>query len=395
MSTDNQDPPDDKKKSKDKTDYEKANQKGGVSPSDERVFEFLDALFVDETHFPESIEVRQVSGRNFDRMGEPVRKIPFTSATKPTKERLVQIANDIVFRIRVDCDIRKRETMYHIAAKNPQLGAEFYDRILFRGEPTGKWKKRAGEFGNGLNGDGMGEEDEDEIPFHSRYNIERLGHDREMFNLYRGAMEGLIDRSDRHATMAFEFASKMQDKYIESLEANILLVKQDDERKANADKQKIYNEALVGGLNIAKALLPQMIAKKDGGTVWHPGDDSPDALTLREFVKIKSEDGMNGTLTKEQFATVFGNPNEGLAGGILTPSQSYLIAAISEKLLSPDSIDMLLVPGPLQVSQEQIAALMSCGVDQMKLAPLQALFENRIKRRAAIDQAHSKKKEDK
>ena len=373
----------DHKPDKDKrSDYDRANAKGDVSPDNERIFEFLDSLFIDDKNFPESIDVRQVAGTDYHKYGDPVKKIPFSSSTKPGKERLVSLTNDILLRMRQDCDVRQKETVYHIAARNPALGEDFYDRILFRCKPSKRWAKRGEELGIG----GGVEGDDDEMSFASRYNMKMLEHHEKWIGLVGGMLEGLIDRGDRQATTAFSQLERAQAKNLELLEVNIRMAQADDERQERREKAKMWRENINKGLDMAWKVLPPMLTaftgnKNGGPSGWVPNTESIEASTLRSFFETKDSGGF---LTAEQFEVVCGTPNkEGVIvrPGILTPEQVNLLVQVANLKENPESLDFLTSGGKYEISQAQAMAILQAGIPMEALAPIKMLLDVRMAKR--------------
>lgn len=378
---------DDKDKPKDdgghnghRTEYDKSNARGDVSPADEKVFEFLDSLFVDDKNFPESIEVRHVKGRNSDRMGDRLKK--YTFSTKPTKERLVAITNEMVSRMKVYADILGRPTVFHIAASNPQIADGFYDRVLYKTKPTGNWKGRGDEFGMTP----PEEEGEDDVPFSLSYQKAFLGHSNALFGLMGGMIEGLLDRSDRQAQFMAQQLERTQAKNIELLEVNLKLVQADDDRKARMRRAEMWDKNIDRGLNMAWDLIPPMLtAGKKDHAGWQPGTDSSEAFTLRQFFEIKDGDDTSGKLTLEQLRIIFGDVDEAngtiTKAGILSAEQGMLLAGVAKKEVNPDQLDALIEGGPLEITNEQVMKIFAAGVPPMVLAPLKMLFDVRKAKR--------------
>jgi len=88
-----------KNKNKSSEVFEKDNKHSPLSPVNEDLFNFLDALFTGEGEFPERIEVRTVKGRHKDQYGLQLKQFVYKQATvKPNREVLVNMTNDIVHR---------------------------------------------------------------------------------------------------------------------------------------------------------------------------------------------------------------------------------------------------------------------------------------------------------
>jgi len=378
-------PPDDQKDKKE-SDFEREQKRGPVQPDNEELFKFLDELFADEGEFPQRIDVFLAKGRNKDQVGAMIKQFPFKAgATKPGRERIVSICNEIVRRIKIYTDALKREATYMVGAVDLQRSSDHYDLLPIDAKPSGKYKR--GE--NGEYGDS-----DDDLPFHDRYNLAQLENHRQMSGLTFGMIEGLLDRSDRQAQAAMRDADSMRVRYIELLESFITIRRTDRELEAKLKKDEMWREYAGRGMDMVMKVLPPMLTAFKGGNTassWAPGMDTEEARTLRNYF-MSSDEG--GPLTAEQFQVLFGRLENGrvVTPGILSIEQGRLLADIASAEVSPDALDLFLEGGALAFRPDQFQALVASGISIEILMPLKILFDVRMSRRQKMQQQAQQQK---
>ena len=376
----NNDGPKDPKDKTKESDFDRDQKKAPLLPTNEDLFNFLDALFTGEGEFPERIDVRTVKGRNKDQYGVQIKQFPYKSgSTKPNRERLVMMSNEIINRIRIHTDTLQRDTTYMIGAYNSGRSDDFYEIMTISARPSKKWRN-SGE-GHGEPGD-----DDEEESLATKQLAMQLDNNKEMFRLVGGMIEGLIDRSDRQAQSAFIQLEKAQLRNIELLEVNMKLVQADDERQERREKSKMWRENISKGIELAWQNLPPMLASMKGPNAnanWTPGTESPEANTLRDTLfKVKEE---GGKISQADFETICGKLDDNgmlTVAGILTPEQVQLLMRVATKEANPDALDELLPGGSLAVTSEQGNRLIQTGALEA-LMPLKLLLEQQMAKRAA------------
>lgn len=339
-------------------------------PKSPALFEWLEKLFDGGSQFPEMIACRVVSGRNFERLGPTVKQIIFPpKATKPSREELVSMTNDLVGLMQRDADIQRKSVVYGLHVSHKLRDSDFYERYLHRCNPSPLHS-----------GDGVPRPDDnepsEERAIEAQVSVQIMGHMERMFALYGGGFEGLLDRMDRVNEQQAQAIVK-KDERIEKL-ADMLerSLSHEEERREKREwgqlKIRSVEKAFELGLAIAPPLLNQIAGKKLIET-----SDSPEAITLRNFFKKKDQ---GGSLTEEQAVLAFGSDDG--RSGVLALEQTKLLVDVAYCRISTNELDKLLPGGPLEVTQEQVMALMSkCGLTVEQLAPLQLIFAARMKQR--------------
>lgn len=378
-----------------KDDKKKVAQvdKAAVEPTPKRAdfFEWLERLFYDEPEsasFPEKIEVRVVSGKNYERLGPMIKQIIYGPGkeAKPPRTKLVELSNEILFRCQRDCDIQRRQVVYGIHVSHFSREVDFYERWLLRCQPTGVHALEGAPRGD----DGSGGEDASDASLtQTAFTTQVLGHHERMFSLYGGAFEGLLDRMDRVLERQENRIEKQDfriEKMTEILERALSL---EAERAERREWQKLKVRAAEKGLDVGLALAPPLLnhlMSRSGGTSNLPaGSETPETLTLKNFFKKVEEGGM---LTKEQADAAFGvyddkPPYNCVRPGVLSLDQARILWDVSQCKVPVDELDKLMPGGMFAISFTQVQELQTnCGLTIEQLAPLHMIFEARQKKMA-------------
>ncbi len=343
-----------------------------VVPKRPDFFEWLEAAFSGETQFPEKIHICSISGKQGERLGPTVWQIIYApKESKPSREKLVALANEILGRCQRDCDSNRRTTVYGVHLAHYAREVDFYGRYTMRLDPSPVHGRQTA---NGV------DVDDDPVTGQERFIQQVLSHQERMFEMYGGAFEGMLDRLDRIV--------ERQDRRIESQDARIaaqadqleraLSMEADRAERREWAKLKVagVGKALDFGLALAPPLLNQLVGKP-----VIPTSTSAESLTLQNFFKGLSE---------EQAAVVFGvfsdnNPQEQVRPGILSVDQARLLWAVAESQVGADELDRLLPGGPLAVTQEQVMRLLSeARLSLEQIGPIQLIFDQRMKRREGV-----------
>lgn len=352
-------------------------------PKREDFFLWLEKLFFDEPEafqFPEKIEVRVVSGKHHERLGPMIKQLLFGPGQqqKPTRTKLVELSNEILHRVQRDCDIQRKQTVYGVHVAHFARETDFYERYLIRCNPSAVHAS-----------EGAPREGEEDDSQGGKFVNQVMSHHEKMFSLYGGAFEGLLDRMDRVLERQ-EGRIEKQDARIEKMsEVLEKALSLEAERAEKREWQQLKIKAAEKGLELGAALAPPLLnslmAKKGESALaptTAPGE-SLEALTLRNFFRKDTEGGM---LTQEQANIAFGlyseqPPHDLVKPGVLSMEQAKVLWDVAYGNASADALDSLLPGGPHAVTGEQLMALQSkCGFSMEQLAPLQMIFEARMKR---------------
>jgi hypothetical protein len=180
-------------------------------PKRQDFFEWLESLFDGSTQHPEKIELRIVSGKNLERLGPMNKQMvygpadylpdPKTSkkasaagedagggSRKPSREKLVALSNELLFRAQKDCDESRKPHTYAVLVSHFARETEYYERWVLRLTPSGV-------YGREHERDPGDEESEsspnNQIVMQQAWLTQKMGHDEKMFGFYGGALEGL------------------------------------------------------------------------------------------------------------------------------------------------------------------------------------------------------------
>lgn len=349
-------------------------------PKREDFFLWLEKLFFDEPEafqFPEKIEVRVVSGKHHERLGPMIKQLLFGPGQqqKPTRTKLVEISNEILHRVQRDCDIQRKTMVYGVHVAHFAREADFYERYLLRCNPSAAHQS-----------EGSPRDGEDDDSQGGKFVNQVMSHHEKMFSLYGGAFEGLLDRMDRVLERQ-EGRIEKQDARIEKMsEVLEKALSLEAERAEKREWQQLKIKAAEKGLELGAALAPPLLNSlmaKGKTTTGEPDGEGLEALTLRNFFKKDTEGGM---LTQEQANIAFGlysetPPHDLVKPGVLSMEQAKVLWDVAYGNAPAAALDSLLPGGNFAVTGEQLMALQSkCGFSMEQLAPLQMIFEARMKR---------------
>lgn len=333
------------------------------TPKNQEFFSWLESLFYGVDQFPEKLEVRVVRGRDFATMGPRLREISYGPAdSKPKKEDLVKLSNEILFRCQQDCDVQRKTVVYHVAAIHFSRGDAPYERFLLRFTPGPTYK-------HGIDGD---REEEEDDSMEKRFSGQIMRHQEKMVELLGATFEGLIDRQDRMAERLANRNEQLEarlEKMFDHVERALSL---ESERKSKEKWDDLKIEGAKKSMEVLGTLAPPLIGQLLGGKTVGIAENS-ESKTLKTFVE---------TLSPEQLDKVFGRYDESgntlLKPGILAREQAQLFADIAMCRASTDRLDELLPDGPLAISLEQVQRLISeAGIEMLQIAPLKIIFDAR------------------
>lgn len=372
----------------DKTPKEPKTQIEPV-PRDPKFFEWLEGLFDGTTQFPEKIETRVVKGQHYATLGPMVKQIIYApqaresakestketktgekgrNSSKPSREDLVALSNELLYRCQHDCDNQRRPTTYGVLVSHFAREVDFYDRWLIHLKPQGIYAPKEGEE--------IGEEEAETGSPLFRAQLQHLNHGERMFSLHTAAIEAIVDRQDRALERASAEGEKLRSanerllEIVEKLQSNAHVRAQ--EMQWNDMKIRSVEKGLELAINLAPPLLNQLTGKKTIAT-----SESPESLTLKTFFK-RDTDG--GKLSIEQADKAFGkydNDNNLLTPGVLVTEQAKLLWDVAHCAAGVDELDRLLPGGSLQVTQEQVMSLQQIFQPE-QLMPIIALIGMRM-----------------
>ena len=348
-------------------------------PRDLNLFSFLEELFDGQDNFPEIIDTRIMTGRNFSTMGPKIKRYPFTPSTpKPPREKLVSMVNEILHRTQADCDARRKRTVYGVMAMHFTTDSEPYCLFLLPRDPGKTYR-------NGIEGDAENDEEEDSIE--KRYSVQILRHQEAMFERLGAATEGVVDRMDRmleRAMASNEAKDQRIEHLVEMLERSRSL---EEERQQKRRWEELKIQGVNKGIDLAMSLAPPLASslvgkqqQQGGGANGHVVlQETPETLTLRKFLQPEAQ---GGTLTQEQAHRAFGvydgtQENNLVSPGALSRDQVALLYGVAMCELPASELDKLMPgAGALSILPEQVAALQNIfPMEQMM--PLFLIFEAR------------------
>lgn len=358
---------------------------------DQAFFEWLEKLFYDEpepAHFPERLELRIVTGKHREKFGPLIKQLVFAPAKateetikagagrrKPTKEELVALSNELLFRMQKDCDESRQQVCYGVHVWHYSRGDEPYERYLKFVKPQGRYSKDEGH---------ASDDDEEPKSLQERFGIQILGHQERLFGLYGGGFEGLLDRMDRILERQ-DLRIEKQDQRIEKLNE---MLERALSHEAEREEKRMWAQLKIKGadraLEMATTLAPPLINQLVGKPII-PTNETAETIALKNFFK-RQENG--GSLTTEQSNAAFGTydenpPHDLIKPGVLSYEQAKILLDVAECRIPPDELDKLMPGGALAVTPEQAAALAQIfSIEQ--LAPIMLIFESRNRRRAPV-----------
>jgi hypothetical protein len=362
--------------------------------SDEELLGWLEQLFYAEpavAHFPEKIDVHVMEGKGKRTFGQCLKLFPFApkkaaskKATeeagvqymgdgKPTKEKLVQLTNQLVHIMRRDCDTSGRVQTYALCAWHGSLSDEPYDRTTRVYKPRGMYKA-----------DGS---DEEELSEEKRFLKTMHEEHRNAFSMIGAAWEGVTDRDNRTIESQLRriaWLEQQLEKKSEQLERALSL---ESEREEKRQWLAVKNRAADRGLTLVENYAPMLMHRLAGGMV--PAGETavtpPEVLTLRNFFKTTDE---GGQLTDEQLRVTFGwNAKENTFddSGILMLAQGQILYRVANAQVEVSELDKLIPGAEYGISTDQLVKLQKTfGMEQ--LGPLFLVFQSRQQAHAAQPQ---------
>jgi hypothetical protein len=361
-------------------------------PKDEKFFVWLEKLFDGAGQYPEKIETRVVSGRHNERLGPMIKQIVFSpqaresvkestketktgdkgrNSSKPTREELVAMSNELLYLCQRDCDQARRPLTYGVHVSHFMREVDFYERWIMFLKPQGVHAPKDGEEVEDEDGEGGS--------LQRKYSTQIQHHHERMFNLYGGALEGVIDRQDRALEREASTNERLRSANERLLEMVEKLQSQEHVRKMdlqwNDMKIRSVEKGLELAINLAPPLLSQLTGKKPAAM-----EETYESITLKMFFK---RDDAGGKMTIEQADAAFGkHDNEGniLTPGVFSREQAGLLWDVAHCVARADELDRLLPGGSLEVKQEQVIALQQI-FPMEQLAPIIALIGMRMQNR--------------
>lgn len=297
------------------------------------------------------------------RVGPTVKEWTFAPKDKPTREKLVELANQILTLAETDCDALRKPTTYSLAAFDLARGDRAIGRVLLRIAPSGTRTILEDErYGDG--------DDEESGALSTKLLLTLLNDERrdkrwlleQTLVVVSGAAERDAQRIERmEAIVDGAFA-----KQVALLEATEKMLSGAADRKAKAEwetwRREKFGAVVDKVLGIAEVMLPHAIAKLPAASATGIPIDA-----LRDFIKAATE---------EQMVKAFGDWDDSgcRRPGVLTPEQSLLIMAVANGNAPVDELNKLRPPsGSMKLSTEQLFAL--AGIfSREQLQPLQALL---------------------
>jgi len=372
----------------DKTPKEPKTQIEPV-PKNPQFFEWLEKLFDGTAQFPEKIETRVVSGRHNERLGPMIKQIVFSpqareavkestketktgekgrNSSKPSREELVAMSNELLYLCQRDCDQARRPTTYGVHVAHFMREVDLYERWVMFLKPQGIHALKDGE-------EVDDEDGESGSPQH-KYAIQKLHHDERMFNLYGGALEGLIDRQDRALEREASTNERLRSSNERLLEMVEKLQSQDHQRKMDEQWNNLKIKSVEKGLDLAIGLAPPLLNQLTGKKTIAT-QESAESITLKAFFK-RDEDG--GKLTVAQADRAFGAYDKDMnliKAGALSTEQAKLLWDVAHCAAPVEELDRLLPGGSLEVKQEQVIELQKI-FEAEQLMPIIALIGMRL-----------------
>lgn len=333
-------------------------------------FEYLESLFDGEGKFPERIDVRIVRGKDLATMGPKIKTYEYPAGSKkPTREKLVAMSNEILYRVQQDCDVQRKRVSYQVAPLHFTTDSEFYSRYIIGCMPGSTFK-------NGENGEN--DDDDEEKSIEKRFSVQLMKHQEIMFERHGAALEGLIDRQDRHIERLIARNEQLESRVEKQNDQMERMRSADDERADRRAWNALKIKGVEKGMDLALAMAPPLVNQIAGKNVV-PTQDTPETIALKEFLKPAAS---GGKLTQDQAHAAFGvwdgtPDNKLITPGVLLPQQVALLHAVAFGEVSPNELNNFMPgAGPLAITMEQVAALQQIfPFDQ--LMPIMMIFEAR------------------
>lgn len=366
---------------------------------DPKFFEWLESLFDGASQFPEKIEVRAMQGRTFGALVKqiiyppmPNEKVPRgdgdktekAKSGKPTREDLVALSNELLYRMQRDCDAAGRPTTYNVLAAHFAREVDFYDRWPFALKPANVVRGQEGEYAD---------DDVDGLSMDKKFGKHILDHGERMFNMYGGAIEGVIDRYDRVRERDQMEIDRLREENRNLREERERMSVNDHERRMASAWNELKIDSVKKGLDMAIGLAPPLLNQIAGKTVV-PTTETAESITLKRFFKLDKDGGL---LTVAQADAAFGSyddtPESNLVvPGALSQAQAKLLYDVAHCAIPADSLDRLLPDGDLAVGMDQIAKLQQIFTAE-QITPIIALIGIRMQRRAQQNQSQNQQQQ--
>lgn len=334
-------------------------------PQDERMFTWLESLFQisrreagDEPprdsldhkpkaasdSFPEKIELRATFGRGARGVSRPIMHKDWKPMyeKQPSREDLVQLANEFYGRAQSDCNGLRHQQGYGLFAYSKLKAGDYYERYLFSMAPT------VHEYA-----DRELPASDDEDSHRDRLMAESLQHYRWQQEHYTEAVSGILQMQQN---IIHEQRTEIQQMYAERREMIIAVeesLSRKQERDERAEMAKLKQQAIAWGMGQVQSLLPAVkIYLSKGKTGVTDGlKEFFDGLTTEQKTELfgtydaQGNCTQLGVLAKDQ-VDLFGAIVDGAAPGerilefITSLSNEQMVGA--QRVLRPDQIQTLL-----------------------------------------------------
>lgn len=370
-------------------------------PRDTEFFEWLERAFYGVGDYPERLEVRIIYGRNHEKGGPIIKTLVFappkaTEAEKkagvgnsrPSREDLVALSNEILFLCQQDVNVGKTTRAYGVRLWHFRLGPEPYARYSLRMTPQGATDSNEAptdEESDGTFGSPQG--------MMKAYGEQFLGHHERMFGLYAGGIESTFDQQARLIAQQGKALEEARASLARQQEITERALSLEAEREAAREWRRVGIRATEKGLDLAMGLAPGILGQVLGNKQLAATADTPESLTLKAFFRKESE---GGTLTDKQIDAAFGTWDDGkvISPGVLTQLQSVILLEVSEKKRPADALDELLQGGSAEITGEQAMQLQQI-FSMEQLAPLLLLIQTRMAKKEAAKASLETSKETK
>lgn len=357
-------------------------------PQDAKFFGWLDGLFNGSpAQYPDRLQLRVVIIKGKLRQyGMEIANYPFAPQTaspealkkmpgrsKPSKEELVKLSNEMLCRMQDDCNAANQRTTYGVFAWNFLSSDSPYDGVLMTRMPASTRSSPS-------HGEAESSDDDEDASMEKRFSTQILRHQEKMFDLYAEATAGLMDRyahdKDRDHSEIESLRQKLQEKDDQLQRALSLESERDTARKWSELKVTKVGQFADVAMNLMPPIVAQLTGNKGGGG----GGLAPTIETneLKRYFLSKEE---GGRLTEEQSQRIFGLYEGGIpkVKGVLSVEQSQILYQVAHCTISADELDKILPDGPLGVSIAQLTELQKIlTMDQ--IAPLMMLIHARVQR---------------
>lgn len=334
---------------------------GTPAPSDAQLTLFLERQWEDQES-PQRLEVYALHGPMARRRAkDPLyRKDYKANPPKPEKEKIVELANNILSACKNDCNVIGKPVRYTVLAFDERRGSAAVGQHPLLMEP------------DQLIANGNGYDEEDTDGFAGDRLLKRadiLYRDYQWWqehssNAVGGVLEMVMTENARLREDNQELFRKLMESNTKLEEAR----SQEEDRRITRMKAQFWLDQMKDGATLVKGIFPQLVNKATGKEIMKV-TQTTESLVLCNFFNSCSEQQVEAAFGK------YDQEGNQIQGGVFTKRQAVILDGVARGTVPVERLGDLIGEGPDAVTMEQIAAAQRIFT-QAQLGPIMMAIAN-------------------